>query len=161
MPIPHQGRTAIYRLYDVDDRLLYVGICEDPKQRWAQHAADKPWWPDVIRRDIEWIATREAAEAMEKEAIVGEKPLHNAKHALPDVSSEETAALFAEYKATVEKERALRGPVKDAAAHELRAGVSIGQLARLTGLTDEVFRRIAREIGVARKRPPTNVKRTA
>lgn len=155
MPTSSQGRTAIYRFYDQGDRLLYVGIAEDPKQRWAQHAADKPWWQDVVRRDVEWLATREAAEATEREAIICEKPLHNAKHALPEVSSEEIAALFAEYKATVENERALRGPVKEAAAHELKAGRTVGQLARLAGLSDEFFRRLARAIGVERKREPT------
>ena len=152
------GRTALYRLYDADDQLLYIGIAADPKERWASHASDKPWWSNVTRRDVEWISTREAAEVAEQEAIATEKPKHNSKHALPGLSAENIEALFAEYKGACETERRLRPLVRAAAAQELKAGATVGQLARRTGLTPEVFRRIAREAGVERLRPPTNAR---
>jgi predicted GIY-YIG superfamily endonuclease len=140
------GRTALYRLYDSTDQLLYVGITGDPKVRWAQHAADKTWWPEVSRRDVEWVATRAEAEGAEREAIATEKPTHNTKYALPELSEEETAVLFGQYKEAYETERKLRPVVRAAAATELRAGATASQLARRTGLTAEVFRRIAREL---------------
>ena len=40
--------TALYRLYDDDGELLYVGITDSPGTRMAQHKAQKAWWGDVI-----------------------------------------------------------------------------------------------------------------
>ncbi len=148
-------RTALYRLYDAADGLLYIGIAEDPKKRWAEHAADKAWWPDVTRRDVEWITGRELAEDAERAAIATEAPRHNIRHALPRLSDGERADLFARYKEAVTLERQLRPMVKEASVQEMLAGASVTQLAKLTGMTPEVFRRIARAEGVERKRPPT------
>lgn len=75
-----QGRTCVYRLYDADNRLLYIGMSRDPKRRWAQHQAQrKPWWPDVVSRQVVWFPTRVIAEVVEREAIKEEHPLHNVK----------------------------------------------------------------------------------
>lgn len=67
----------------------------------------------------------------------------------------DTTRLFARYKHARETEIKLRDEVRAAAATELLAGASVGQLAKATGLTPEYFRRIAREHGVELKRPPT------
>lgn len=69
--------TALYRLYAADDRLLYVGITDNLKRRFGQHAADKAWWPEVSRRTVSWHASRDAAEAAEDAAIKAERPAHN------------------------------------------------------------------------------------
>lgn len=37
MGLPTQERTALYRLYDAGDRLLYIGISNNPEARWARH----------------------------------------------------------------------------------------------------------------------------
>lgn len=73
-------RTALYRLYDTADRLLYVGITNDPKERMKAHAGDKDWWPSVCTRDFEWFASREEAAAAEVIAIREEQPAHNRTH---------------------------------------------------------------------------------
>lgn len=73
-------RTALYRLFNAEDRLLYVGITTDTNVRWQAHSTAK-WWPDVARKDVQWFNHRvEAAEA-EKAAIKSEQPLHNRAHA--------------------------------------------------------------------------------
>lgn len=136
------SRTALYRLFDDADVLLYVGIAEDPRERWNQHASDKPWWPEVTRRDVEWVPNRADAERAEREAIISEKPRYNSQHAIGELSSEEAASLFAEYRAAYETERRLRRPMKEAARRELEAGVSLKALSHATGLSQEVFRRI-------------------
>ncbi|MEV4861462.1 type II toxin-antitoxin system prevent-host-death family antitoxin [Streptomyces ossamyceticus] len=69
--------TALYRLYDAAERLLYVGISTQPETRWTQHAADKPWWSLVRRRTVEWHPDREAAEKAERSAVQAEEPLYN------------------------------------------------------------------------------------
>lgn len=68
---------------------------------------------------------------------------------------EETARTYARYKRALETERELRDPVREHAARDLHAGATVTQLAKLTGMTPEVFRRIARAEGVERKREPT------
>lgn len=70
-------RTALYRLYDEADVLLYVGITNDPETRWTYHARQKTWWPEVHRRAVEWKATRDEAEAAEAKAIGCENPRWN------------------------------------------------------------------------------------
>lgn len=70
-------RTALYRLYNDSDTLLYVGISHQPEVRWTRHLADKAWWPTVRRFTVDWYATREDALAEETRAIKAERPLHN------------------------------------------------------------------------------------
>lgn len=91
-PIDFTRRTALYRLFDQEGRLLYVGVAFDPQKRWKDHVVFKSWWPDVARKDIEWYETRTAALAVETQAIHSEKPLYNSKgndlpHAIPPVRS--------------------------------------------------------------------------
>jgi hypothetical protein len=69
--------TDLYRYFDKDDRLLYVGISFHAAARASQHKADKPWWPQSVRMEIEHLPTREAALAAEANAIRTEAPLHN------------------------------------------------------------------------------------
>lgn len=73
--------TDLYRFYDTDDQLLYVGITDRGPRRWREHMAHKPWWSDVARIDLEHIEGRRAAERAERQAIITEQPLHNIVHA--------------------------------------------------------------------------------
>lgn len=74
---PEAERTAVYRLYDEDEELLYVGVAIEPRVRFRQHRLDKPWWPRVAAREIEWFDSRAEALAVEGLAIVRELPRHN------------------------------------------------------------------------------------
>lgn len=69
--------------------------------------------------------------------------------------AKDASDVFARYKRHYEAERALKPAMRDMAARELKAGATVSQLAEWTGLTPEVFRRIARAEGVERLRPPT------
>lgn len=68
--------TAVYRLYDANDRLLYVGIGYDYLARWKSHAK-KDWWPQVARKDVIWYDNRLTAAWEETKAILTEDPVHN------------------------------------------------------------------------------------
>ncbi|MFE1362616.1 GIY-YIG nuclease family protein [Streptomyces harbinensis] len=74
------SRTALYRLFDQEGRLLYVGISVNPTSRWSVHAGEKTWWPEVHRKDVEWFGDRQQAEAAEIAAIAKERPLYNVEH---------------------------------------------------------------------------------
>lgn len=73
-------RTAVYRLYDAEDRLLYVGITVNPKSRLRDHRTKKPWWHEVARTETRWFDTRPEAEDVEGVAIRDERPLYDATH---------------------------------------------------------------------------------
>lgn len=73
-------RHALYRFYDADGQLLYVGITADPGSRWRKHAHDKPWWHDVANITIETHPTRADVLEAERAAILTEKPRHNIVH---------------------------------------------------------------------------------
>ncbi len=74
--VPH----ALYRFYDEQDRLLYVGISLTLIIRMSSHRATKNWWRDVSRVRVQHYPNRDAATAAEAIAIRGEKPLHNIQH---------------------------------------------------------------------------------
>ncbi|MER5584084.1 GntR family transcriptional regulator [Streptomyces asoensis] len=75
-------RTALYRLYDSSEVLLYVGISTYPDERLKQHAGDKLWWHHVARQEITWLDSRAEALKAEAEAIANERPLYNGYHHL-------------------------------------------------------------------------------
>jgi hypothetical protein len=87
-PLPHRsgvgagpgGPTVLYRHYDANDRLLYVGITDASRggRRWNEHADDKPWFHLVARSSIsDPYPTRAAALYAEACAIRDERPIHN------------------------------------------------------------------------------------
>lgn len=69
-------RTALYRFFDADGALLYVGITADIEQRWSGHQS-KPWWPDVAEKTVQWHDDRPSALVAELEAIKTEAPRYN------------------------------------------------------------------------------------
>ena len=69
--------TALYRFFDADERLLYVGIAVNPPSRWQGHKGEKEWWYDARRATLTWFSSRGEAERAEAEAIASERPLHN------------------------------------------------------------------------------------
>lgn len=77
------GRTALYRHFDADGKLLYVGISLSPTYRLSQHRDASLWFTQIVRVEIAWFDTREGAMAAEQSAIQAEKPLHNVMHARP------------------------------------------------------------------------------
>lgn len=71
-----QRQAAVYRLYDADGGLLYIGSSCNPVRRYRDHYS-KPWWPLVARRVEEWHPTQTDAYAAEMKAIAAEGPAHN------------------------------------------------------------------------------------
>jgi transcriptional regulator with XRE-family HTH domain/predicted GIY-YIG superfamily endonuclease len=72
-----EGRTALYRFFDADGTLLYVGITNDTGARWKQHSKNAEWWPQVAANTVEWHPTRMEAADAESCAIKEERPIHN------------------------------------------------------------------------------------
>lgn len=70
-------RTAVYRHYDDNERLLYVGCTTCPNCRYGFHRSQSDWGHEVVKIEIEWHPTREAALAAEAEQIQSLNPPHN------------------------------------------------------------------------------------
>ncbi|WP_101791054.1 hypothetical protein [Nonomuraea indica] len=72
--------TALYRYYDQQDRLLYVGITDALMERISSHIKSSSWMDFASRSTIDRHPTRKAAETAEREAIKAERPLFNSMH---------------------------------------------------------------------------------
>lgn len=70
-------RTALYRFYDRDQALLYVGISGQPGERWAKHRRCAPWWARARYVAIEIHETEWEALSAERAAIQDEAPQFN------------------------------------------------------------------------------------
>lgn len=73
-------RTALYRHYDAEGTLLYVGASLHPVYRQIQHHADAHWFNAVARIDVEWFDSKAAAMAAEAAAIATDRPAFNSQH---------------------------------------------------------------------------------
>jgi hypothetical protein len=71
----------MYRLFNADGELLYVGISYSAIARFAQHRADKSWIDEVARIDIkQHDCSRAEVFELERQAIEQEKPKYNRTH---------------------------------------------------------------------------------
>jgi GIY-YIG catalytic domain len=78
---PTTGRTQLYRHFDKDGRLLYVGVSISALQRLAQHQTSSAWVPTIAKILVEAYPTREEALEAEVIAIRRERPMFNIKDA--------------------------------------------------------------------------------
>jgi predicted GIY-YIG superfamily endonuclease len=69
--------ASVYRLFDAEDRLLYVGCSDCVECRLDQHRLSKRWFGDIARHTVDEFPTRREALAAERVAIQTETPLHN------------------------------------------------------------------------------------
>lgn len=70
--------TALYRAYDQRERLLYVGISDEPFTRLGGHVRTHAVWPKYTASvRFEWYDTREEADSAETVAIREEEPVFN------------------------------------------------------------------------------------
>jgi hypothetical protein len=69
-------KTALYRHFDADNNLLYVGISLSAVNRLSQHK-NKKWFYDIVRIDVEWFDDRDLASNAELKAIRTERPKFN------------------------------------------------------------------------------------
>lgn len=128
---------AVYRLYDANGELLYIGSSDNPEKRWAAHRSTKSWWPQVVRREVTWHPWREAW-GVEAAAIWHEEPRHNVFS-----TREYCARVSARQQANVETQRvkcrvAYRANVlRDKVARELVSQGVNEDLAMAEGLMAE------------------------
>lgn len=72
--------TTLYRHYDADGTLLYVGVSMTLLWRLTKHRKGSRWWRQVATIKVEHFDTRAAALAAELRAIKEERPKFNTHH---------------------------------------------------------------------------------
>lgn len=68
--------SSVYRVFDIEGVLLYVGMALCPPNRISAHRR-KPWGHRIAYYSVEWFPDRETAKAAERAAIAREDPVHN------------------------------------------------------------------------------------
>lgn len=72
--------AVVYRFFDADDVLLYVGFTANFPARLGSHFSASPWFSKVARWTLVDLPDDVAGLAYEAEAIRAERPLHNVRH---------------------------------------------------------------------------------
>ena len=68
---------VLYRFFDKDEMLLYVGITMNPVGRFKNHRWSKPWWTAISRISMEHFASVDEVKTAERNAIKSEHPIWN------------------------------------------------------------------------------------
>lgn len=69
--------TDLYRHFDADGNLLYVGISLSAFERFRQHKRTSSWASKAVRMEMERFPSRDEALAAEAVVIRSEKPMFN------------------------------------------------------------------------------------
>jgi hypothetical protein len=69
----------LYRMYDGNDALLYVGITARVEMRFGEHRKARPWWPSVATVRLEHFPDRNSVLDAEAAAIGAENPRFNVR----------------------------------------------------------------------------------
>ncbi len=75
-----EQKHTLYRMFDANGELLYVGISCHAQTRFRQHFDKQPWGKDVRDIKVEFFPNRESLSLAEKIAIKKERPKHNVAH---------------------------------------------------------------------------------
>lgn len=149
-PIDPRRLTTLYRLFDGDGQLLYVGTSVDPQNRWEQHAREKLWWSSVARATVEWYPDRTSAMAAELAAIKAEGPLHNDK-ATPDEAvfpyrGTRGPSVESRLRRAVVEHRTALDRLAVAVDRAALSGLTVAQIAEAAGLSEEDVLHLARRM---------------
>ena len=75
--LPELKGAQLYRYYDKDVNLLYVGMSSNALRRVKEHQKDKEWYWDIVKITIENFDMHHELVEAEKEAIAKEQPRYN------------------------------------------------------------------------------------
>ena len=73
-------KTALYRYFAADGKLLYVGMSGNWMRRQIGHRSHSDWFGLVATMKVEYLPNRKAALKAEAAAIKSEMPAYNSSH---------------------------------------------------------------------------------
>jgi predicted GIY-YIG superfamily endonuclease len=71
------SRQTLYRFFNAQNELLYVGITNNPFNRFSGHSSDKSWFSEISHATLEHYQNRAAVDRAETNAIKSENPKYN------------------------------------------------------------------------------------
>ncbi len=71
------SNQTLYRFFNANHELLYVGITNNPFNRFSGHSKDKNWFNEIAYSTFEHYPNRLAVDKAETAAIKAEKPKYN------------------------------------------------------------------------------------
>jgi len=74
-----EAAQFLYRHFDRDGRLLYVGISSSALRRLDEHKGASHWFHEIANITISSFGTRAEVLLAERNAVQDERPLHNLK----------------------------------------------------------------------------------
>jgi predicted GIY-YIG superfamily endonuclease len=74
---PEPRSYCLYRHYDQDGKLLYVGVTDDPARRLQEHLRDSRWRGKIASVSVQRCTSQQEAVAAERSAILNEYPIWN------------------------------------------------------------------------------------
>ena len=87
---------TLYRFYDAEGALLYVGITKFFEPRLKQHYKNAEWFFETASVKLEHYKTRQEVERAETQAIESESPRYNIAKNLDKESALDALALLKE-----------------------------------------------------------------
>jgi predicted GIY-YIG superfamily endonuclease len=72
---------VLYRIFNAENELLYVGATTNPGARYNEHSKMQPWWDQAAMIKLEHLSSHEELAIAEVEAIKSEKPKYNVTNA--------------------------------------------------------------------------------
>lgn len=136
----------LYRMFDVDGTLLYVGQSTNLGARLEGHQSVRPWMSDVATITLEHHATAADLTAAERHAVATEQPLYNVRlrsGAIPAARRRNDAGAI--------NGSALRH-------HRRTAGLSAVELSAVSGVDPTVISRLESD---TRRGTPAQIKALA
>jgi predicted GIY-YIG superfamily endonuclease len=115
-------RTALYRLFDANGTLLYLGISRNPENRWKLHSDRQTWWHHVAEKTVEWYPSRTEAEAAEARLTAEELPLYD--------RATKSAAEVVRYDDTEDQARVTEWLIRELATAQPGWEIGVGKAAR-------------------------------
>ena len=70
---------TLYRHFNADGALLYVGISVNALSRLGEHRQSSEWYKQIVKVTLEHFPSRKEAEEAETKAIKSEKPKFNVR----------------------------------------------------------------------------------
>lgn len=142
--------TTLYRFFDAQDDLLYVGISMNFASRIRSHKSERDWFTQIASITLEHYETREAAVEAEKQAITQECPRHNVAHNQARAQTLSVDAFRTDYDCAPIFANALM-QVSDAIGLWSISGEAINDFCELiaTGIDKRDYCRSCRDLGVS------------
>ena len=118
--------TQLYRHFDAEGRLLYVGISLSTIFRTKQHRDNSSWFASISKITIETFPSRQEAWEAETLAIEREKPIFNIAKVIEQADEDRKAAEVRIAKLVISAKVTSLSPVYSIhdAAEELRCGTA-------------------------------------